>query len=197
MAKKESSFKNMVLTLLVITLIASTALGYVFELTKAPIAQSKLLKKLEAIKQVTPGFNNDPNAEVFKMIVPGTNDSLEIYPAKQDSIIQAYAIKTFTNKGFSGMIALMVGFDLEGNIINISVLEHAETPGLGDKMSKTKSEWSVQYNGKNPGVNNLNVKQDGGEIDAITASTISSRAFSDAVNRAYQTIKPILIPSKS
>lgn len=196
MAKKESSFKNMVLTLLVITLIASTALGYVYEITKSPIALSKLQKKLSAIKEVTPEFNNDPNAELFKMLVPGTNDSLEIYPAKQDENVQGYAVRTFTNKGFSGTIVLMAGFDLSGRIVNISVLEHAETPGLGDKMSKTKSKWSDQFNGKDPGSSNLRVKQDGGEIDAITASTISSRAYIDAVERAYLCIKPLLKETK-
>ena len=196
MAKKENSFKNMVLTLLVITLIASTALGYVYEMTKTPIALSKLQKKLGAIKEVAPEFDNNPNEEQFKMIVPGTSDSLEVYPAKQGENIQGYAVRTFTNKGFSGTIVLMAGFDLQGRIVNISVLEHAETPGLGDKMSKSKSKWSEQYNGKDPGTNNIKVKQDGGEIDAITASTISSRAYSDAVERAYQCIKPLLDQQK-
>ena len=79
----------------------------------------------------------------------------------------------------------MVGFSPEGEIINISVLDHKETPGLGDKMQKDKSEWSNQFNGKNPANDNLVVTKDGGLIDAITASTISSRAYCDAVQRAY------------
>ena len=95
------------------------------------------------------------------------------------------AVSTFTNQGFSGEIKLMVGFLPDGTIHNISVLEHKETPGLGDKMQKSKSDWSVQFNGKDPANFQLLVTKDGGDVDAITASTISSRAFCDAVQRAY------------
>ena len=80
----------------------------------------------------------------------------------------------------------MVGFLPDGTIHNISVLEHKETPGLGDKMTKAKSDWSVQFNGKDPSDFKLMVTKDGGDVDAITASTISSRAFCDAVDRAYK-----------
>jgi len=88
--------------------------------------------------------------------------------------------------GFSGRFDIMVGFDHEGNIFNTEVLSHQETPGLGDKMDKKKSDFPLQFTGKNPETNNLAVKKDGGEIDAITAATITSRAFSDAVNNAWK-----------
>jgi Na+-translocating ferredoxin:NAD+ oxidoreductase subunit G len=184
MAGKESTFLNMVLTLFLVTLAASAALGYIYEITKGPIAEAKLQKKINAISLVVPEFDNNPNAEMFK-VPNGEGDSLEIYPASMSGQQVGYAVKTFTKKGFSGLIELMVGFNMEGKIHNISVLFHAETPGLGDKMTKKKSKWSDQYNGKDPASSNIKVKQDGGEIDAITASTISSRAYSDAVNRAY------------
>ncbi|MBT3209474.1 MAG: RnfABCDGE type electron transport complex subunit G [Bacteroidetes bacterium] len=183
-SKKESTFVNMVLTLFLVALVASTALGFVYELTKAPIAAAKLKRKLEAINTVVPGFTNDPNAEMYKIPI-AEGDSLEFYPAKKDGELIGTAIKTYTKKGFSGLIQLMVGFSPEGEIINISVLDHKETPGLGDKMQKDKSEWSNQFNGKNPANDNLVVTKDGGLIDAITASTISSRAYCDAVQRAY------------
>ena len=86
----------------------------------------------------------------------------------------------------------MVGFNPDGSIFDIAVLEHKETPGLGDKIERKKSlnkktlqSWSSQFKGKNPSQNELRVTKDGGKIDAITASTITSRAFCDAVNRAY------------
>ena len=183
-SKKESSFINMVLTLFVVALAASTALGFVFELTKEPIALAKLQRKLEAINNVVPGFTNDPNAEMFKVAV-AEGDSLEFYPAKKDGKLIGTAIKTYTKKGFSGLIQLMVGLTPEGEIINISVLDHKETPGLGDKMQKEKSDWSNQFNGKNPASFKLSVSKDGGNVDAMTASTISSRAYCDAVKRAY------------
>jgi len=183
MAKKESNFKNMVLTLFMVTFIASAALGYIYELTKGPIAASKLAKQNNAIKQVVPEFDNEPGKESYKMGVDG--DTLEFFPAKNDGELVGTAVSTFTNKGFSGNFKLMVGFLPDGTIHNISVLEHKETPGLGDKMQKSKSDWSVQFNGENPADFKLKVTKDGGDVDAITASTITSRAFCDAVERAY------------
>lgn len=185
MAKKESSFKNMVLTLFIVTLAASTALGFIYELTKGPIAASKLLKQNTAIQAVVPEYNNTPGEESYTLEVDG--GTLEFFPAKKDGELVGTAVKTFTTKGFSGEIKLMVGFLPDGTINNIAVLEHAETPGLGDKMDKKKSTWSVQFNGKNPKDFKLMVTKDGGDVDAITASTISSRAYCDAVKRAYET----------
>lgn len=101
--------------------------------------------------------------------------------------MQGVAVSTWTAKGYSGQVRLMVGFDKEGNIVGISVLEQKETPGLGSRM--TENAFIGQFGGKNPGKNKLSVKKDGGEIDAITAATISSRAFCDAVNRAYMSVK--------
>lgn len=81
----------------------------------------------------------------------------------------------------------MVGFLPDGTIHNTAVLEHKETPGLGDKMDIRKAPWSEQFRGKNPAEYRLQVRKDGGDVDAITAATISSRAFCDAVQRAYDT----------
>jgi electron transport complex protein RnfG len=81
----------------------------------------------------------------------------------------------------------MVGFSPDGTIRNTAVLEHKETPGLGDKMETEKSDFPDQFKGENPADFGLSVTKDGGDVDAITAATISSRAFCDAVDRAYKT----------
>lgn len=183
-SKKESTFINMVVALLIVTLVASATLGFVYEFTKEPIAQAKLNKKLNAIKAVVPEFNNNPNDEMYMLDVEEGGEQVEVYPAKMDGNIVGVAIKSYTMKGFSGLIRLMVGLKPDGTINNISVLEHKETPGLGTHMS---DEWYVnQYCDKNPATFNIMVKKDGGNIDAITAATISSRAYSDAVIRAYK-----------
>lgn len=186
MAKTESTFINMVLVLLGISAVAAGTLGVVYSLTKAPIEQTKLNKKLDAIKMVVPDFNNNPNAEMYKLPTD-EGDSLEIYPARKDSVIVGYAVKTYTKKGFSGYFSLMVGFKTDGTIQNITVLEHKETPGLGTKMAEP--QFKNQFMEKNPSTFNMKVKKDKGEVDAITAATISSRAFCDAVQRAYNTLK--------
>ncbi|MGM0530274.1 MAG: RnfABCDGE type electron transport complex subunit G [Bacteroidota bacterium] len=184
MANKESTFTNMVLTLFIITLAASTTLGFIYELTREPIAEAEMRKRNMAIRQVVPDFSNQPNNESYKVAVEG--DSLQVYPAKQDGELTGLAVSSFTDQGFSGRIRIMVGFRPDGTINNISVLEHAETPGLGDKIEKAKSDWSSQFNGKDPEQFNLEVQKDGGDVDAITAATISSRAYCDAVQRAYK-----------
>lgn len=187
--KKESTFINMVLVLFIVTLVASAALGGLYELTKEPIAAAKLAKKLNAIKEVVPNFNNNPSDEVYKIGV-NAKDTLEFYPAKKDGKLVGTAVKTFTTNGFSGYVWLMVGFKPDGSINNYSVLEHKETPGLGSKMAawfKPSDPAKVKASiiNKNPGKLNFTVSKDGGDIDAITAATISSRAFLDAVQTAY------------
>lgn len=188
--KKESTFINMVLVLLIVTLVASAALGGLYELTKEPIAAAKLAKKLKAIKEVVPEFDNNPSEEMYSVEMP-TGDLLEFYPAKKGDELVGTAVKTFTTNGFSGYIWIMVGFKPDGTINNYSVLEHKETPGLGTKMADwfkptdpAKAKASVIN--KNPDKTNFTVSKDGGDIDAITAATISSRAFLDAVQTAYK-----------
>ncbi len=186
MAKLESTLKNMVLSLTIIALTASAALGFVYELTKKPIEITKLNKKLDAIKSVVPSFDNNPDSEMFRL--PADNgDSLEVYPAKKGEEIIGYAVRTHTNKGFSGYIGIFVGFSPDGTIFNTKVLEHKETPGLGSKM--TDPAFKDQFNDKDPSIFTLKVKKDGGQVDAITAATISSRAFCDAIEKAYNTLK--------
>lgn len=185
MAKKESTLTNMIIALVAVTFAASTSLGFVYQLTKEPIAAARLAKKMGAIQNVLPEFNNEPNMEVYKIPVDG--DTLYLYPAKKDGGLVGTAIESFTTQGFTGKIKIMVGLLPDGSIHDVAVLEHKETPGLGDKMERKKSDWGTQFKGKDPGNFNLSVKKDGGDVDAITASTISSRAFCDAVSRAYNT----------
>jgi len=186
MAKKESTFLSMVTTLFVVTLVSAGLLGSVFALTKEPIRLAELKKKNEAIQVVVPGFDNEPSQEVQKVYVDG--DTLYFYTARKGDEILGTAVETFTNEGFSGEFKLMVGFSPDGSIIDIAVIKHAETPGLGDKMERDKSDFSVQFTGKHPESFNLAVKKDRGDVDAITASTITSRAYCDAVQRAYNAL---------
>ncbi len=183
MAKKESTFLSMVATLFVVTLVAAGLLGSVFALTKEPIRLAELKKKNEAIQVVVPGFDNEPSQEVERIFMDG--DSLYLYSARLGEELLGTAVETFTNIGFSGEFKLMVGFAPDGSIIDIAVIKHAETPGLGDKMEKGKSDFSVQFMGKHPDSFKLAVKKDRGDVDAITASTITSRAYCEAVTRAY------------
>jgi len=183
MAKRESNFKNMVVTLFAVTFIASGTLGFVYEITKEPIRMVEINNINNAITAIIPEFDNNPYEESFK--IPTERDSLIFYPAKSGGETLGMAIETWSMKGFSGLIKLMVGFNMDGKIMDIVVLEHSETPGLGDKIKKEKSDFSLQFKGKDPADFKLAVTKDNGDVDAITASTITSRAYCDAVQRAY------------
>lgn len=174
--KLDSSLKNMVLSLLLISMVMSGALGFVYVITKKPIEETQRKAEIEAVKNVLPEFDNDPTKDVKSI------DGLMYYVATKSGEVVGCAVKTYTNKGFSGHFEIMVGFKPDGTIYKTAVLDQKETPGLGDKM---KTKWKDQFNDKNPTSYKLKVKKDGGDVDAITASTITSRAFCDAVTRAY------------
>ena len=185
MAAKKDTLFNMFVALFVICVVAGGVLGVVYNATKDPIAAAETAKRTEAIKNVLPEFN-----ELKETKVKSAMEDIDIpfYLAyNADSTFIGAAVETYTNKGFSGNVSLMVGILADGTINNISVLQHAETPGLGSKM--TEPSFKDQFNEKNPASFNFKVKKDGGDVDAITAATISSRAFCDAVNRALSTFE--------
>ncbi len=186
MAKRESTFSSMVVTLFVVTIIAAGALGIVNDLTKDIIEAAKLKAKNKAIRNVLPAF--DEIKGEFKIQPETGGDSLEFYPAYKEGKLVGVAVKTYTKKGFSGLITIMVGIGADGNFTGYEVLEHKETPGLGSKMGvwfKNPEKPRRMVIGKNPISSKFTVSKDGGDIDAITASTITSRAFLDALVKAY------------
>ena len=157
--------------------------GSVYKLTEEPIKQAMNNKQLEAIKSVTGGdFDNNPFSEKIPVKL-SDNSQVELYPARKNGQITYIAIKSSTNKGFGGNITMMVGMSVDGYINGYEVLEQQETPGLGTKISEKK--FKEQFIGINPQKVNIKLKKDGGDIDAITAATISSRAAVDALDKAY------------
>ncbi len=176
----KSSLKNMVLCLLGITLVCSAAVGYVNKITVEPIAKAKADNINAALALVLPEFDGSTEQEVEIDGMPIT-----VYTATSGQNIVGYAVQTMTKKGFSGEFRLMVGFESDATIHGISVLEHSETPGLGSKMTDEGNPLISSFQGKSPASMRLAVKKDGGDVDALTAATISSRAYVDAVARAY------------
>ena len=185
----------MLLVLTGVTAVSVALLAYVNELTKGPIAEANAKTLNEALKKVLPEFTNNPVAEsdtIFSEKDGKKNVDFIVYPAKNGEELVGTAVE-----------AKSMGFDAEGKIYNYSLLAHAETPGLGSKADKwfgaydpAKGEQAVSHEeskksilGMNPGEAPLAVSKDGGAVDAITASTITSRAFLNAVNAAYQAYK--------
>lgn len=184
MSKKASTFLSMTLTLFVTTLVAGVSLGFINDITKGPKAQAKLDRKINALRSVLPDFNNNPVESVQLLKSDQAKDSVEIYTALKDQKEVGTAIVGSSEKGFSGLVKIMVGFNIDGSINNIAVLEQKETPGLGTKMKDDK--FIRQFRGKHPAEFNLKVKKDQGDVDALTGATITTRAFTEATQMAYE-----------
>ena len=173
----------MLLSLTAIALVAAGVLALVSAVTAEPIAQAQKAKKEAAVKAVLPPFDK------LEAVNVGDKTVTMAFNAAGEAV--GAAIESASEKGFGGHLGVMVGFDKEGNITGYQVLETAETPGLGAKAG----EWFQQGNkgdiiGKNPATP-LSVKKDGGDVDAISGSTITSRAFCEAINNAYNTFQGI------
>ena len=177
----KSTLFNMVAVLFTVTLIASAGVGAVNMITADAIAEANAAATKQAISNVLPTFENTEVSEQTIDDMP-----IKVYTATNSGEKVGYAVESMTKSGFGGVIRMMVGFAPNGQILNVNVLQQAETPGLGTKMAdednallnsiKDKKAWEIEFK----------VKKDGGELDALTAATISSRAYYDAVERAYR-----------
>lgn len=185
----KSTLTNMVLSLGIITIIAAALLAGVYTITEAPIKAAQLNKQIEAIKAVTPAFDNDPVNESMEITPQGESVPVKVFPAKMGGKLVGAAVESYSSQGFSGDIKLIYGFDTEGNITGYAVMQHAETPGLGSKMGEWFCNPAHSIIGLNAATSNLTVSKDGGDVDAITAATISSRAFLRALTLADKASK--------
>ena len=170
----------MLLVLTLISVIAAAALAKVNEITAGPIEENKARTLAEGINSVL-GVS-DATVQETKTVQDANGNDVIIYATDKGVAVQA-----IDPNGFGGKLSVLVGFADEGSIKGYTVLEHAETPGLGAKAGFwfQKGE-KGDIIGKNPGQKALTVSKDGGDVDAITASTITSRAFLRAVNVAFQ-----------
>ncbi|MCC8186056.1 MAG: RnfABCDGE type electron transport complex subunit G [Bacteroides sp.] len=188
MKKLESSLINMLLVLTGVTVISVALLAYMNELTAGPIAEAQMAQLNQALSSVVPEFDNNPVAESDTIFSEKNGKKVIdyiIYPARKGGQLVGTAVEA-TQLGFNGDLKVLVGFDAKGDIYDYSLLAHSETPGLGSKADTWFKEGANRnIRGRSPGKGALSVSKDGGDIDAITASTITSRAFLSAVNAAY------------
>ena len=180
----KSSLKNMVVVLGTITFISAACVGAVNMITEQAIADAKARATQAALEAVLPAFERtvtwDAEAEGLQ---------LKVSTALTGGKAVGFAVETLSKNGFGGTVRLMVGFDTEGRILNINVLEQTETPGLGTKMCDEGNPLLASFKDKMAADVNMTVRKDGGDVDALTAATISSRAYAEAVARAYEAFK--------
>lgn len=191
MKKLESSITNMVLVLVGVALITGGILAYVNHITEAPIKLQAEKTLADGIKAVMGGVQlSVAENDTIKQTIKGKEAVFVIHKTVDSNKQDLGVAVESTTGGFGGDLKLLVGFDKDGNILGYTILQHAETPGLGAKADKWfQKDGKGSIIGKNPNKDNLTVKKDGGDIDAITASTITSRAFLLAVTQAYNAYK--------
>ena len=182
----QSTFKNMTVCLFAICIVCSSLLAGVYALTKEPIDAAAKAKNEAAIMEVLP----ETAAVIEEERTVDFEGASYAYNLAYDETgnVVGCAINV-APVGFGGPIAIKVGFDVNGVIWNTKVLSQAETPGLGAKC--VEPSFSDQFKGFNPAEKKLSVKKDGGDVDAITASTITSRAYADGVALAVKVFQAI------
>ena len=176
----------MTVCLLAICLVCSGLLAGVYALTAEPIAAAAAAKNEAAIMEVLP----ETAVAIEEERTVEFEGASYAYNLAYDEVgnVVGCAINV-APVGFGGPIVIKVGFDVNGVIWNTKVLSQAETPGLGAKC--VESSFSDQFKGFDPSQKNLAVKKDGGDVDAITASTITSRAYVDGLLLASKVFQAI------
>lgn len=178
-----STLLNMFLVLTLIALISAAALAFTYSQTQPVLEALQQQRQIEAIAQVVPTFDNQPLEDRGRGRSRG---GAELFRARRGGRLVGTAVRSASPNGYGGPIEIMVGFDPEGRITGVTVLGNRETPGLGAKVSDPA--FLAQFRGVSA-VDPLAVAKDGGIIDAITAATISSRAFCEAINLAYAALQ--------
>ena len=180
----QSNLKNMTLALGAVCLVCSALLGGAYALTKEPIEKAAQAKTEASLSQVLPAFD-----AVEESTIEVEGKDMHYYRALAGDKVVGYAVESGVI-GFGGPLTLMVGVTPDGIVYNTSVLSHSETPGLGAKCT-TDTKFMEQWKEFNPKEKILSVKKDGGDVDAITASTITSRAYTSAVALAVATAEAV------
>ena len=188
-AKKQSSMASLVIVLAVICLVSAAILGLVNKVTVGPIQANTEKTVQESLRTVMPidgdyedvtdQYSGDPvTVDVTGVSVPVK----AVYKAADEG----YVVETMSPNGFGGALDMMAGVDNDGNVTGIAIISHAETSGLGSKS--TDPEWQAQFKGVN---GTIGVTKDGYQINAITGSTITSRAVCDGVNAAIAVVETL------
>jgi len=193
MKKLSSSLPNMIIVLVVVALITGGLLAYVHKITEEPIARQNVESLATDIQQVMGGQKVTVLGDVkLTKNIDGKDYAFVVHKVKTaDGKMAGCAIESSV-MGFGGNLGVLVGFDGEGNITGYTIRQSSETPGLGQKADTWfQKDGKGSVVGLNPDKCKFTVSKDGGDIDAITASTITSRAFLNAVRQAHDVMKDV------
>jgi electron transport complex protein RnfG len=196
MSSENVKITPLVLSTGLISCVATALMAWVFVITEAPIATTQQQKNTASLSQVLPAFDNQPTKESVAL------NGVTFYAARKNGQITGFAGETISTKGYAGEISVLAGLKPDGTITTVLVTKQSETPGLGTVVAERIREKTIsgiiagkketglppnkildQFNGMKAvaGQTPWAVKKDGGDLDAITGATITSRAVGGAV----------------
>lgn len=157
--------------------------------TSGPIATRAMEDKQASLSQVIPASIHDNNIVHSTLVVKShEGKDLTVYRATQGGKVTGVAYE-IRGSGYAGEMKLMLGVDAEGKVLGVRALAHKETPGLGDKIEPSKTDWITRFNGLslgNPAVDKWKVKKDGGQFDQFSGATITPRGVVTAIRKGLE-----------
>lgn len=180
--------------LALVALLATALLGGTDWLTRERIAAARRQAELDALALVLPPalHDNDLLADRVTVIAPGWLGSaqpLQVHRARRAGQPAGLAIEAYAPDGYAGPIRLLVGVDADGRVSGVRVIEHHETPGLGDAIEAARSDWIERFRGRSLTETRWAVRKDGGDFDQFAGATVTPRAVVHAVRRVLQLVE--------
>ena len=173
--------------------VAGLVVGLTWDATRDRIAANEAERVLAELTAVLPPalYDNEPHRDTRLMVI-GTGPAQPVYRARRQGRPTAAVISVEASDGYVGPIRLLVGIDVEGRVLGVRVTSHTETPGIGDAIDSRRSDWIRQFDGRSldaPAGEQWQLSRDGGNFDAITGATVSSRAVVGATRRALELMR--------
>lgn len=178
----------MIGVLTMIAVLSGAALGFTDLMTRDRIEANRIERQMAAVRQVLPVYANDPGQEQWAY--PERSAHI-VFPGRdEEGSLSGLAVQARVGSGYAGDITAVTGFDMDGSITRVVVLQHAETPGLGARI--IEQDFTSQFQGVQPDDSQPRLARRGGQIDAITAATVSSEAVVELVRRAGEVFREYL-----
>jgi electron transport complex protein RnfG len=181
-------------TLTALAAVCTALVAFTHDMTDERIADNERAWLEQSLRPVLGGIEFDSNLGESRMTIeaphdlPGSDDAVVYRVYSGDAPVAALFAVT-ARDGYSGAIRLLVGVRADGTITAVHALSHRETPGLGDGIDRSKSDWIEQFSGRSladPAAAGWRIARDGGEFDQMTGASVTSRAVVGAVNETLQ-----------
>ena len=179
------------IVLMIFGVLGSLLVGVIYEATAEQVAENERQAMLTSLHQLLPADRFDNDLLASQVMLPadtrlGQSEASPIYIARKNNAVSAIIFSVIAPDGYSGAIKLLVCINADGTVNGVRVVQHKETPGLGDWIETARSQWILGFNGKSldiPDAKGWQVKRDGGVFDQFTGATITPRAVIKAVHQ--------------